>query len=74
MDRPDLGARRRRKLSQVRRGIVALVGGSGGLVAIYADGSLVQIAVAILAGLVLGALLVWLALPNPDDVTPQRRG
>jgi hypothetical protein len=74
MERPDVGAQRRRMLARVRRGTVGLVGGSGGLVALYADGSLPQIAVAVVAGAVLGALLVWLALPSAEQITPTRRG
>lgn len=68
MDRPDVGAQRRRVLARLRRGTVGLVGVSGGLLALYGDGSLVQIAGAVVAGLLLGALLVWLALPRPEDV------
>jgi hypothetical protein len=75
MDRPDVGAQRRRVLARVRRGTVGLVGASGGLLALYADGSLLQIAAAVVAGLVVGALLVWLALPSPEQVSPGgRRG
>jgi len=74
MERPDVGAQRRRVLARVRRGTIGLVGASGGLVAVYADGSLPAIAAAAVAGVLLGAVLVWLALPNAEDVTPGRGG
>jgi len=73
MDRLDIGAQRQRVLARVRRGTVALVGGSGGLLALYGDGSLLQIGAAVVAGLLLGALLVWLALPSSEDMSPDRR-
>jgi len=74
MDRPDVGAQRRRVLARVRRGTIGLVGASGGLLAVYADGSLPEIAAAAVSGVLLGAVLVWLALPNAGDVTPERGG
>lgn len=74
MDRPDVGAQRRRVLARVRRGTVGLVGVSGGLIAVYADASLPQIGAAVLAGVVVGFVLVWLAFPDADQVTPSRSG
>jgi hypothetical protein len=44
---------------RLRVGIVALVGASGGLVALYGGGNLLGVAAGVAGGLVLGILLVW---------------
>ena len=44
---------------RLKASIVALVGGSAGLIALQGGASLVVVLIAALAGLVLGVLLVW---------------
>jgi hypothetical protein len=46
-------------MRRLKAGVVALVGVSGGLVAVYGDAGPLGIAVAVAAGLVVGALLTW---------------
>ncbi|MFB6250966.1 MAG: hypothetical protein ABEI27_04665 [Halobellus sp.] len=63
----DIASRR------LKFGFVALVAASGGLIALQAGGSLFIIAAGLVAGLVLGAVLLWFLLrwwseflPHPD--------
>lgn len=72
MDRPDPFANRRRLVTRLRVGFVVLVAVSAGLIAVYAGGSLSEIAVLVASGGALGALLVWIAFPTPDEATPDR--
>lgn len=44
---------------RLKAGIVALVGGSAGLIAVQGGASLLVVLVAVLAGLAFGWLLVW---------------
>jgi hypothetical protein len=44
---------------RLKAGIVALVGGSAGLIAVQGGASLLVVLVAVLAGLAFGGLLVW---------------
>lgn len=72
MDRPDPSANRRRLVSRLRIGFIVLVAVSAGLIAVYAGGKLSEIGVFIASGGALGALLVWIAFPEPDQTTPDR--
>ncbi|WP_336327305.1 hypothetical protein [Halovenus sp. HT40] len=72
MERPDPAARDRQLLSRLRIGFVALVAVSAGLIASYADGSLLEAASAVGGGAVVGVLLVWLAFPSPSAEASER--
>ncbi|ESP89066.1 hypothetical protein [Candidatus Halobonum tyrrellensis] len=53
-------------------GFVLLVGASGGLVALGADATPVQLAAGVAAGLVLGVGLLWFVLRTFREVQPAR--
>jgi hypothetical protein len=63
-------------LRRVKAGFALLVGLSGGLMALQAEAGAVTVGVATLAGVGLGAALVWLAFPSrsePDNRSEDRR-
>jgi hypothetical protein len=65
---PIDNARRAAFYRKVRAGFVALVALSGALVAIQAGGGPLGVVAALLAGSLVGAVLAWLALPDPEDL------
>lgn len=72
MERPDPAARDRQLLARLRLGFVVLVAVSAGLIASYADGSLLEAAGAVGGGAVVGVLLVWIAFPSPSADPSER--
>jgi len=68
----DPWERRRRLYRQLRALCVGLVGASSGLIAVYAEAPIGQILIAVVSGLLLGALLVALIFPDRDAIVPSR--
>ena len=58
MVRPTTDEEKAESMNRLKAGIVVLVGVSAGLITLSGGGSLVQIGVAVLAGLVVGAALL----------------
>jgi len=65
---------RRRLYRQLQAVCVGLVTVSSGMVALFAEASLLPIVGAMVAGLVVGVLLVVIAFPDSDSIEPQRSG
>ncbi|MFB6164428.1 MAG: hypothetical protein ABEJ31_04660 [Haloarculaceae archaeon] len=61
---PISGDERRRATTQIKLGFVVLVGLSAGLITLQGDPSPLVMAGAVVAGLVVGAVLVWLVFPG----------
>jgi hypothetical protein len=59
---------------RLKVGFVVLVGLSSGLISLQGDLPLWGTGVAILAGLLLGVLLVWVVFPGTGEISSSRRG
>jgi hypothetical protein len=57
---------------KLKVGVAALVGVSGGLVALQVDATLLQTVAAVAAGLAVGAVLAWYIVPS-GPMAPDRR-
>ncbi|MEZ3144512.1 hypothetical protein [Halobaculum sp. MBLA0143] len=57
--------------TRMKVGFVALVAGSGGLVAVRAGATPVQLVGAVVAGALVGGVLLWLILGVLGDLRPQ---
>lgn len=58
---------------RIKLGATALVGLSAGLITLQGDVPLWMTGVAVLAGLVVGAALVWFVFPGTGEVRSERR-
>jgi membrane associated rhomboid family serine protease len=61
---------RERTMTRLKAGTVLLVGVSGGLITSQGEASWAVVAAAVVAGLVVGAVLVWFLFPDLEDVSP----
>lgn len=72
MDRPEPLARQTELLFKIRVGFVTLVALSAALIAVYADGSLLDVGLAIGGGVAAGLVLAWLVFPSSDGRRSER--
>lgn len=61
---------RERTMRWLKAGSVLLVGASAGLITSQGDPSLEVVVGAVVAGLVVGAVLVWYLFPDAESVSP----
>lgn len=66
MERPDLEAQRRSKLKRLKVGFILLIAASAGLIASFAEATLMEILAAILSGLLVGLVLQWVVIPSAE--------
>ncbi len=72
MDGPVSDSERESFMGKLQIGFVLVVGLSGGLMAARADAGLQGVAFGVGLGLLAGALLAWIALPDPDTFSQNR--
>lgn len=70
---PISSERRSAVVLRMKVGFVLLVGASGGLITLQGDPTPLVIGGAVLAGLAVGVVLVWLVFPGTGETTSQRR-
>lgn len=71
-ERPNRGVRNRQLYVRLKVGFVVLVAVSAGLIATYAEGSVLDVFGAVASGAVLGVVLIWLAFPSLDSEQQRR--
>ncbi len=67
MERSDAATQQQQLLPRLKIGFVVLVAVSAGLIAAYANGSLLQVLVSVGGGVLVGVGLVWLAFPSSSE-------